>query len=58
MFTIVSSVLRATTGFTSIGMILPGIAFHAVMALSGVQLCGVAKRRKLRQLETAEAQAA
>jgi hypothetical protein len=58
MFTIVLSVVRASEGFTSIGLILPGIAFHAVMAVGGVQLCGVAKRMKLKKVASAQAQAA
>lgn len=57
MFSIVSSVVRATEGFTSIGLILPGIAFHAVMAVGGVQLCGLARRMKERRLAAAAAAA-
>lgn len=52
---IVLSVATAAEGYTSIGMLAPAIAFHAVSALAGVQLVGAAKRVKVRRLETAQA---
>jgi len=46
MISIVLSVAAAAEGFTSIPALLPGVAFHAVCAVAGVQLVGAAKRRK------------
>jgi hypothetical protein len=51
---IVLSVATAAKGFTSVAEILPGVAFHAVFAIAGVQLLGLANRMKARQTANGE----
>jgi hypothetical protein len=41
---IVISVATGANGLTTLPMILQSVAFHAVFALSGAQLVGLAKR--------------
>jgi len=45
MVSIVLSVATAAEGFTGVVELLPGIAFHAVCAVAGVQMVAAAKRR-------------
>ncbi|MBN2839396.1 MAG: hypothetical protein JXP37_00355 [Coriobacteriia bacterium] len=47
------SVMTAAEGFTSVTALLPGVAFHAVCAVAGVQMVAAAKRRRMRVTEAA-----
>lgn len=51
MVSIVLSVATAAEGFTSVTALLPGVAFHAVCAVAGVQMVGAAKRRSVEPAE-------
>jgi hypothetical protein len=47
MVSIVLSVATAAEGFTSAVALLPGVAFHAVCAVAGVQMVAASKRRRV-----------
>jgi hypothetical protein len=49
------SVISGTNGLTTVPAILGSVAYHAVFALTGSQLVGLANRRKAAEARTAEA---
>lgn len=51
------SVATAADGFTSVAALLPGVAFHAVFAVAGVQMVGGARKMRARAVEVVEAAA-